>query len=312
MKEETLLAVAEVVDGNITQCEQEQARAQIARIKGSWQAFWFELKDFHDNRRWLPLGYTSFKDCVECELGFSEQRAYQFLDAARIRAELDTQHVLSIERATEGQLRELKPLLPEQRLEVAREIDFANTSVREVREIVQQAKSPVHVSHNSGNNEWYTPREYTDAAHRVMGGIDLDPASSDVANRSINAARYYTAETDGLAQHWHGRVWMNPPYAGELIGKFTEKLAQHFRAGNVSEAIVLVNNATETNWFQCLLAEASAVCFVKHRIRYLDNTGTAQLTGLQGQAVLYLGDAVDRFAQEFAQFGVILYGRPTA
>ena len=174
--------------------------------------------------------------------------------------------------------------------------------------LVRYHTSP-HVSYNSGDNEWYTPAEYIEAARAVMGEIDLDPASSEIANKTVGATIYFTAEDDGLRYSWNGRVWMNPPYASELIGKFTEKLYNHFIDGDVTEAIVLVNNATETGWFQVLLECASAVCFVKRRIKFVDMAGNPSGAPLQGQAILYLGEKPDLFAEHFGLFGAVLYGR---
>ena len=39
--------------------------------------------------------------------------------------------------------------------------------------------------HNTGKEAWYTPPEYIDAVVEVMGGIDLDPASSDRAQQVV-------------------------------------------------------------------------------------------------------------------------------
>ena len=167
---------------------------------------------------------------------------------------------------------------------------------------VDAFKPAPHVAYNSGNNEWYTPTKYLDAARAVMGGIDLDPASCDAANAIVNAARYYAAEQDGLCQHWSGCVWMNPPYASELIGKFADKLASHYRAGDIPEAIVLVNNATETSWFATLAESAAGVVFPRGRVRFWQPSGTLGAP-LQGQAVLYFGPNVDLFLSEFRTFG---------
>lgn len=159
-----------------------------------------------------------------------------------------------------------------------------------------------HVA-TEGENEWYTPPQYLEAARRVMGGIDLDPASSDRAQELVQATVYYTKDDDGLRRPWSGRVWMNPPYSKDLIYPFCERLCEFYAAGDVSEAIVLVNNATETTAFQRMAELASSMCFHAKRIKYLNADLVVAETPVQGQAFVYFGANADVFRGEFIQFG---------
>ena len=78
----------------------------------------------------------------------------------------------------------------------------------------------VRGTENTGEFERYTPAQYIEAARRVLGEIDLDPASCEIAQRTVKAVEYFTAKDDGLEQEWHGRVWLNPPYAQPVIAQF--------------------------------------------------------------------------------------------
>jgi phage N-6-adenine-methyltransferase len=163
-----------------------------------------------------------------------------------------------------------------------------------------------HVSQNSGNNEWYTPKEYIEAARNVMGSIDTDPASSFIANEIVKATQYFTEEQNGLTKEWKGNVWMNPPYAQPLISQFTNAVTDKFISNEIDQAVILVNNATETKWFQKMLSVASSgICFVKRRIKFLNINGEPVGAPLQGQCIIYFGNKINSFYEYFIQYGSI-------
>ena len=159
-----------------------------------------------------------------------------------------------------------------------------------------------HVSNNSGENEWYTPVKYIESARVVMGKIDLDPASSELANKIVKAKKIYTDETNGLDKPWAGNIWLNPPYAQPLINNFIDKIENE----QYNQAIVLVNNATETKWGQKLLDCCQAVCFHTGRIRFISPDGEQGDAPLQGQMICYIGPHYKEFINEFKQYGICL------
>lgn len=167
---------------------------------------------------------------------------------------------------------------------------------------VRQELKP-HVVHNTGCNEWYTPPEFIELARKVMGEIDLDPASCAKANETVKAKQFFGIEDDGLRQVWRGRVWLNPPYESGLIERFVSKLLDETELA-VTEAICLTNNATETGWGNVLVSSAKAICFPKGRIKFHTPEGP-KATGLQGQMICYFGKQPELFRQVYESIGPV-------
>ena len=180
--------------------------------------------------------------------------------------------------------------------------------IAETIEDTGKIPSVAHVAHATGNSEWYTPPEYIEAAKRLMGSIEVDPASSDKANEIVGADIYYTKENDGLSKKWYGNVWMNPPYSQPTVSAFCNQFVENYRAGEITQGCVFVNNATETAFMQNMLSVCAAICLVRGRVAFLDPEGNPG-NPLQGQTLLYFGDEAHRFAGIFKQFGVVLFAR---
>ncbi len=155
----------------------------------------------------------------------------------------------------------------------------------------------------SSEPELLTPSAIIESARKVMGSIDTDPASNDEAQEQIRAETYYTAEDDGLTREWFGNIWLNPPRSTELVSRFTEQLISELSAGHIRSAIVLVDNATDTAWFQMLTARSSAVCFHEGPVRFAEAGNKRSVTPKHGQVIVYYGPDTEKFYDVFSIMG---------
>jgi ParB family transcriptional regulator, chromosome partitioning protein len=158
----------------------------------------------------------------------------------------------------------------------------------------------------AGSDEAYTPPWLIDATRQVLGDIDLDPASCARAQTVIQAAEWYDAVRNGLAQHWRGRMWLNPPFSDSL--PWVKKAVQHWRAGDVSAALLLVRGDPSTEYSRLLAQQAPGVCFLE-RVQFWPqriNAKTGRPSSPDFPVLLwYLGADMARFRAVFERYGPI-------
>jgi hypothetical protein len=241
--------------------------------KGHWQ-------------HWIKLNHSV--------LGFSERGARSLLHGV---------HWLDLNWRLTTQLEEITTD-PD-----ATEADLAKA--KGIRELIdRQLFRPAHLgTYGVRGNEWFTPPKHIALARAVLGDIDLDPASCEEAQRTVKAREYFDEQRDGLRQRWYGRVWLNPPYARTVIGKFIAKLLMHWDAGDIIEAIVLTHNFTDAVWFHDAAAVADCLCFTQGRVKF-DHPGGAVSKPPHGQAFFYFGPKAELFKQTFGRIGFIAKAEP--
>lgn len=156
---------------------------------------------------------------------------------------------------------------------------------------------------SSASDEWYTPPGYIELVRSLMGGIDLDPASNRKAQEWIQAAKFYTAQENGLQQDWKGRLWLNPPYGNQTY-LWTENAIRTYQNGHVEQAVLLVRPAPGSFWFQ-ELSGLFPCCIPHKRIRFIDQSGRQQASPVHGNCFFYLGKNISHFQQIFSLIGVV-------
>lgn len=153
------------------------------------------------------------------------------------------------------------------------------------------------------SNSWYTPTEVMVATKEVLGQIDLDPASCEVANEHVGAKNIFTVDDNGLEQDWFGNVWLNPPYSYPAVEHFCKKAIDEYRCGNIKQCIVLVNNCTDSKWFM-EMAKEFPMAFSIGRLKFW-NPSHAGLAARQGQAFFYLGQNKKAFFEAFSDVAYV-------
>ena len=195
-----------------------------------------------------------------------------------------------------------KTIGPEKVAEVVEELVSEGERPTAAKVIKRATGGPVPAS---GEQEWYTPPHLIESAREVLMTIELDPASSEGAQATVGAKRWYGREQDGLVQPWKGNVWLNPPYSAGVVDRFAYKLLEHVQDGSVREALWLSNASYDTKWGQALCQEATGLCMVAGRVRFIPGSGQAAGAGAWASMVLYFGIYAARFREAFQAHGVV-------
>lgn len=116
--------------------------------------------------------------------------------------------------------------------------------------------------HSSKSWDHYTPADIVSKVKEVLGDIDLDPASSWLAQKTVQANQWFGLRDpscpekihvdDGLAVPWYGTVYLNPPGGNTCLVRpelseisrsypvvWWLKLCSEYMCGNVTSAIYM-------------------------------------------------------------------------
>ena len=160
------------------------------------------------------------------------------------------------------------------------------------------------INQDSGAFEYYTPPFIVDAARTVLGAIDLDPASSPQANRTVQASHFYTIDDDGLNQYWYGNVWMNHPFGRDRNPRWINKLRTEYEIGDVEAACCITFASTSERWFQPLFDYP--LCFLHPRTNYLLPDGSLKRGVTKGSVAAYMGANISGFFEAFKPLGRVM------
>jgi len=153
-------------------------------------------------------------------------------------------------------------------------------------------------------NDWDAPEEYIEKVKTVFGKYDIDPATSDMTQETVQAATNYTIITHELDKNWNGNVFVTPPYSTTEYSVFINKFIEENNSGHITQGIILTSNSTHSDWFHKLMKIAQIACFTKERVNLSNKRKKANIT--HGQVFFYIGNNENEFIEEFTDVGLVM------
>ena len=154
---------------------------------------------------------------------------------------------------------------------------------------------------------WYTPAKVLDPIRCYFGGvIPLDPCT--LPTNPTEALEFFTPEDDGLAKPWggYGGVFVNPPYGVKnRFHDWVSKIHEEAENGEAIIALLPCGSRFETRyWQEDILNEfLDALCFIKGRVPFEDETGKPHKNNTYGSLLYGFGVDVNRFTEAFWELG---------
>jgi phage N-6-adenine-methyltransferase len=276
----------------------------VEKGKSTFLEVGFALIRIHDAQLYKSTHSTWEKYC-EQRWGWTRTRGYQLMQAARMSTTVDTP--LANERQARALIHPVLEIDPTDGEVITP--DHASTAAPSGVATVESpgaGKIPISQTEDYDGDEWRTPPEYIEKVRAVLGRIDLDPASTAAANKTVKAKRYFDKAHDGLAQEWSGQIFLNPPYSGELVRRFCSKLVTTLDSVLAAPAVALLNSDTSTQWFHLLANKAECLCFPKQRIAFLDASGKKVPGNRIAQVFFFFGVERPAVVANFKDIGTIV------
>ena len=125
----------------------------------------------------------------------------------------------------------------------------------------------------SDKQDWETPDYLFDFFNNIYN-FTIDVCADD---QNHKCAKYYTIQTNGLAQDWSKDIcWMNPPYEKSQLKQWIKKAHEESLKGSVVVCLIPARTDTEYFWNHC--RHAAKIFFLKGRLKFLSDgneVGTA-------------------------------------